>query len=53
MICDVSKCQEDNFQGSHKIFVNQVEKYKLIGRFWMIVWTVSLLAEIGNKGEKI
>lgn len=31
MIYDISELQEGNFQGSHKISVNKVEKYRLGG----------------------
>lgn len=49
---DSSEFQEGNFQGSHKIFVNRVEKYRLIGWSWVIGWIVSLLAKKGNIKEK-
>ena len=52
MIYDVSQFQEGKFQDSHKIFVNKVEKYRLTGQSWVVGWIVSLLAEIGNIGEK-
>lgn len=52
IIYDVSQFQEGKFQDSHKIFVNKVEKYRLTGQSWAVGWIVSLLAEIGNIGEK-
>lgn len=48
MIYDISEFQKGNFQGSHKIFVKKVEKYRLIGWSWMTGEIVSLLAETEN-----